>query len=381
MKNKIITISMLVLVSAGVWYYQSSQSGTAEPAQSPTGPIKVNVTAHVVQSELIDMKMNLPGRTVAFQQSQVRPQVTGIIKERMFREGALVEKGQQLYQLDDARYQANLKSALANLQSAKASFKSIQAKFNRIKSLVGSQAVSQQDLDDVEAQLDQAKAAIAVADASVALEKINVDYTRVKAPISGRIGKSNVTVGALVTASQSAVLTTITQLNPIYVDMQVSGAESVNIQKQINSDQKMAVELRDHDQSKGELAFSAVTVDESTGSVALRAVMDNSNGYLLPGLFVNADVSLGQQQQVLVPQRAATRNPAGDLMVWVVNSDNTVGSQIIQASLTHNNQWIVSSGLKSGDRVVVEGYQRLAPGTEVAFTPWNASAGQAQTGE
>ena len=381
MKNKIITISMLVLVSAGVWYYQSSQSGAAEPAQSPTGPMKVNVTAHVVQSELIDMKMNLPGRTVAFQQSQVRPQVTGIIKERMFKEGALVEKGQQLYQLDDARYQANLKSALANLQSAKASFKSIQAKYNRIKSLVGSQAVSQQDLDDVEAQLDQAKAAIAVADASVALEKINVDYTRVKAPISGRIGKSNVTVGALVTASQSAVLTTITQLNPIYVDMQVSGAESVNIQKQINSDQKMAVELRDHDQSKGELAFSAVTVDESTGSVALRAVMDNSNEYLLPGLFVNADVLLGQQQQVLVPQRAATRNPAGDLMVWVVNSDNTVSPQIIQASLTHNNQWIVSSGLKSGDRVVVEGYQRLAPGTEVEFTPWNASAGQAQTGE
>ncbi|WP_218944307.1 efflux RND transporter periplasmic adaptor subunit [Marinicella rhabdoformis] len=370
MKNKVITVAMLMLVSAGVWYYQSGQDDAASVTQQMASPMKVSVTAHVVQTELVDVKMSFPGRTVAFQQSQVRPQVTGIITKRMFKEGALVVKGQQLYQLDDARYEANLKSAQANLQSAKASFKSIQARLNRVKSLVGSQAVSQQDLEDVEAQFDQAKAAIAVAEAAVSLEKINLDYTRVYAPISGRIGKSNVTVGALVTASQSAVLTTITQLNPIYVDMQVSGDDLQPIQKHINSNEQVSVQLKGYDTEHGELIFSAVTVDENTGSVALRAKLNNQSGHLLPGLFVNAEVSLGMQNHILVPQRATTRNPNGDLQVWVISPDNTVNSRIIKADQAHNDHWIVTQGLEAGERVVIEGYQRLTPGAEVDFKKW-----------
>lgn len=374
MKNKIITVAVLALAGAGVWYYQSSQSEAVTAQQVPAGPKKVNVTALVVQPEMVDINMTFPGRTVAFQQSQVRPQVTGIITERMFKEGALVEKGQQLYQLDDARYEANFKSTQANLQSAKASFKSIQARYNRIKSLIGSQAVSQQDLEDVEAQLDQAKAAIAVAEAAVSLEKINLDYTRVYAPISGRIGKSNVTVGALVTASQSAVLTTITQLNPIYVDMQVSGDDLQPIQKHINSNEQVSVQLKGYNTEHGELIFSAVTVDENTGSVALRAKMNNEDRHLLPGLFVSAEVSLGMQKHILVPQRAATRNPNGTLQVWIIESDNTVSSRLIEAKQTQKNQWIVTQGLKSGDRIVIEGYQRLAPGAEVTYTDWVSEA-------
>ncbi len=382
MKNKTGIWFVLILATAsGIWYYQNN-SKTGQAAQSmAAGPVKTSVTTLTVKSEPVNLTISLPGRTAAFTQSQVRPQVSGIIKERLFQEGTMVTKGQPLYQLDAARYEANLKSAQANLQSAKANFKAIKAKHNRIKSLILKKAVSQQDLDDIEAQMDQAKAAISVAEAAVALEKINVDYSHVYAPISGRIGRSNLTVGALVTASQADSLATITQLNPIYVDMQASETDSILIQKILNSGQQIDVSLADNElgEVRGKLAFSDVMVSETTGSVGLRAVMQNDEGALLPGLYVNAEISLGEQESILVPQRATTRNAKGELLVWVVNDKNVANPQNIQVSRALGSNWVVTAGLQKGDSVVVEGYQRLGPGSEVEATEWQATSAKNQS--
>ncbi|MEZ5471797.1 MAG: efflux RND transporter periplasmic adaptor subunit [Marinicella sp.] len=375
MKNKSFIIIALIIVIAGAyWYYQQSQGQSlGGPGGYPGGNQVLKVSSIKVVEEPVTLKMALPGRTSAYKQSQVRPQVTGIIKERLFKEGAFVEKGQQLYQLDEAQYEANLKSAQANLLSAKANLKATQARFNRIKSLEKKQAVSQQDLDDAEAQLDQAKANISVAEAAVALEQINVDYTRVYAPIAGRIGKSNLTVGALVTASQTQALAVITQLNPIYVDMQVSGEQASWVQQQINTGAEITVELTglnvDHPAS-GVLEFSDVNVNETTGSVGLRALMDNLEGTLLPGLFVNAEITLGERVGVMVPQRATTRTPDGELSVWVIGNNNQANPRIINVNRAVGDQWVVIGGLQNGDEIVVEGYQRLSPGAQVESSTW-----------
>ncbi len=372
------TVALIVVALIAVVGYQWFKTDETGPAQNATaGQPAIQVSVLQVKQEPVTLKMTLPGRTSAYRQSQVRPQVSGIIKERLFKEGASVEKGQQLYQLDDAQYVANLKSAQANLLSAKANLKTIQARFNRTQSLESRKAVSEQDLDDVEAQLDQAKADISVAEAAVAIQQINVDYTRVYAPIGGRIGKSNLTVGALVTAGQSQALAVITQLDPMYVDMQVSGQQAIWIQQQINNDATIKVELIGQDMdhpASGVLEFSDVNVNETTGSVGLRALMDNSNGLLLPGLFVNAEISLGEREGVLVPQRAATRTPDGELSVWVIDANNQAHLKIIKVNRALGDQWVVIEGLEGGESIVVEGYQRLSPGAQVSTAPWSAPA-------
>ncbi len=382
MRNKIIWILVvLALAVAAYWFYNKRQAGGAGQAGFPSGQQVTQVTAVVVKPQPVTVTMNLPGRTVAYQQSQVRPQVSGIITERLFKEGSLVEKGQQLYQLDDARYAANLKSAKANLMSAKANLKTTEARYKRVKSLEQRQAISEQDLDDVMAQLDQAKAAIAVQEAAVALEQINVDYTHVYAPISGRIGKSNLTVGALVTASQQQSLAVITQLDPMYVDLQVSGEQAVMVQQQLNQNAALEVVLSDvpgQEKVQGVLEFSDVNVNETTGAVGLRAKVDNPNKTLLPGLFVNAQVFLGEQNSILIPQRAAIRKPSGELLVWVIENNNQVRAQLIKVSHAQNNQWVVVDGLSDGDQIVVEGYQRLAEGAQVNATPWQDASAAAQ---
>lgn len=380
MKTK-TTVALIVVALVAVVGYQWFKTDETGPAQNATtGQPAIQVSVLQVKQEPVTLKMTLPGRTSAYRQSQVRPQVSGIIKERLFKEGASVEKGQQLYQLDDAQYVANLKSAQANLLSAKANLKTIQARFNRTQSLESRKAVSEQDLDDVEAQLDQAKADISVAEAAVAIQQINVDYTRVYAPIGGRIGKSNLTVGALVTAGQSQALAVITQLDPMYVDMQVSGQQAIWIQQQINNDATIKVELIGQDMdhpASGVLEFSDVNVNETTGSVGLRALMDNSNGFLLPGLFVNAEISLGEREGVLVPQRAATRTPDGELSVWVIDANNQARLKIIKVNRALGDQWVVIEGLAGGENIVVEGYQRLSPGAQVSTAPWSAPAASA----
>ena len=374
MKNKTLwAIAISAIAILAYWYFYSNQGDQAGQGGFPSGQQVTQVTAMVVEAQPVATTMNLPGRTVAYRQSQVRPQVSGIITERLFKEGSMVEKGQQLYQLDDARYAANLRSAQASLMSAKANLNTTQARYKRVKSLEQRQAISEQDLDDVVAQLDQAKAAIAVQEAAVALEQINVDYTHVYAPISGRIGKSNLTVGALVTASQEQSLAVITQLDPMYVDLQVSGEQAVMVQQQLSQNKVLEVLLSDvpgQEKVKGVLEFSDVNVNETTGAVGLRAVVDNLDKTLLPGLFVNAKVNLGEQNSILIPQQAAIRKSTGDLVVWVIESSHQVREQMIQVSHAQDNQWVVVGGLSDGDQIVIEGYQRLAQGAQVEATAW-----------
>lgn len=377
MKNKVTwVIVILALAAFGYWFFNSGQTGEAGQGSAPPGQPATQVSALEVKAQPVATTMSLPGRTVAYRQSQVRPQVSGIITERLYKEGSLVEQGQQLYQLDGARYEANLKSAKANLMSAKANLKTTEARYKRIRSLEQQQAISEQDLDDVRAQLDQARAAIAVQEAAVDIEQINVDYTRVYAPISGRIGKSNLTVGALVTASQEQGLAVITQLDPMFVDLQVSGEQALMVQQQLNKNAALEVLLSDvpgQENIKGVLEFSDVNVNETTGAVGLRAVVDNPDKSLLPGLFVNAKVSLGEQNSILIPQQAAIRKPSGELVVWVIEANNQVREQAIKVSHSQNNQWVVVSGLKQGDQIVVEGYQRLAEGAQVNAAAWQDS--------
>lgn len=353
------------------------------------GPVPVETIR--VKQQSVDMTMQLPARVVAYRQSEVRPQVSGIIEERLFEQGSLVEKGQKLYQLDDARYIANLKSAEADLQNARAQLKTIKTRAKRIRSLEAQKAVSQQDLDDVEAQLSQAEAGIAVAQANVDLQKINIEYAQIKAPISGRIGQTFLTEGALVSSGQDQPLAIITQLSPVYVDMQVSADRAQRVMSLL-SQQQRAKETQDSEeqtpqenrltvsipQNNGEsltgyLEFSDVVVEQSTGAITLRAVIENEPVNLLPGMFVTASLQLGTSEDILVPQRATSRNPLGGLDVWVVNDDNTATKKTLQSRQAYQDQWIIENGIQAGEELVVVGYQKLQPGAEVKTSPWQGS--------
>lgn len=386
MKKQILiaVVALLLLAGGGAWYYFAGGAGKGGEEQygghGQRPPQAVSVLP--LEAQTINMTYKLPGRVTAYRQSQVRPQVDGIITARLFEEGSNVEKGQPLYQIDDARYRAALNSALADLKSAEASVKTVEARASRYTELVKIDAVSQQEYDDVVAQLDQARAAIAVAQAAVDVAQVNLDYTKVYAPIDGRISRSFVTEGALVTASQSQHLATITQLQPVYVDMQQSGAEAVDLRAYMTGQDKIPVTLYLDDASqrvyphKGELKFSEVTVDETAGSVTLRAEVPNPDELLLPGLFVRTQLDLGPHELLLVPQRAATRMPDGSLQVWVVDGENKARPRTVTASQSQGNSWIVTAGLKAGDKVIVKGYQKVGPDMTVTPSLWEEAAGK-----
>lgn len=356
------------------------QSGGGAPP-----PPEVSVVA--IEPQRVAVITELPGRTVAYRVAEVRPQVGGIVQKRLFQEGMEVKAGQQLYQIDPATYQAAVASANADLVKAQANLKSIQAKAARYADLVQINAVSRQDYDDVVAGLDQAKAQIMVAQAAVSTARINLDYTKVYAPISGRIGKSGVTEGALVTAGQPTALATITQLDPIHVDVSQSSSELMRLRQamaagQIQQDAAGAAPVsltvdgagKPYEQ-QGSLQFSEVTVDQSTGTVLLRAVFPNPKQELYPGLFVRARIEQGvREQALLVPQRAVVRTPDGGAMVWVVGADNKVNPRPIELGATVGDKSLVQKGLASGDQVVVEGLQKVRPGAEVKAVPVGAGA-------
>lgn len=380
-KGFALTILFLLLVSGGGYYYWDNYVNVEEggEAHAMAGAMVSSVSVLEMQTQKINVTRSLPGRVSALRQSQVRPQVNGIITERLFEEGVYVEKGQQLYQIDDARYKAALTSAEADLKSAKSNIASINARASRYKKLVKIDAVSRQEYDDVKAQLDQANAEVAVAEAAVAVAQVNLDYTKVYAPISGRIGRSLVTEGALVTANQTSSMAVITQLDPVYVDMQLASAEVVVIQQAIKNQADslpVTLLLGENNQMvyplKGSLKFSEVTIDETTGSVTLRAVVPNPEGVLLPGLFVRASLELGEENALLIPQRATTRNPDGSLSVWVV-SNGKASPASIQVSRAYQDSWIVTEGIKPGDQVIIEGYQKIRPGADVQTSPWQVA--------
>lgn len=357
---------------------QAAQAGPAGAGQQQAPTVSV-VT---VENQTVQHSVTLPGRVSAMQQSQVRPQVEGVLTERLFEEGALVEKGQQLYQIDDARYAAQLASAKADLKSAEANLKTLEARSNRYKDLLTRNAVSQQEYDDALAQAQQAEAQIGVAQAAVDLAQVDLDFTKVYAPISGQISRSYVTVGALVTASQTQQLATITQLDPVFVDMQQSGKGVLTLRRAMQQNGTLPVKLildestgekYEHD---GQLKFSEVTVDETTGAVALRAEFPNPDSLLMPGLFVKATVMLGESEELLVPQRATTRQPDGSISIMTVNSSNKVVPKTIAVGDTYKDQYIVKSGLNGGEKVIVTGYQKVQPDMQVNTKPWQPQNNQ-----
>lgn len=351
---------------------QPQQGAAAQAAPPP----EVNVLTLAPQR--VPLYTDLPGRTSAYRVAEVRPQVSGIVLKRLFEEGSEVKAGQQLYQIDPSTYQANVQSAQADLSKARATLKSIQAKAARYAELVKINAVSRQDHDDVVASLDQAKADIMVAQAAVDTAQISVDYTKVYAPISGRIGKSAITEGALVTANQTTPMATITQLDPIYVDVNQSSSDLMRLRQALSAGllQQGAADSADVtltlDGSSqvygqpGKLQFADVTVDESTGAVQVRAVFPNPNKDLYPGLFVRARVEQGvRENALLVPQRALVRQPDGSAAVWVVGADNKAAMRPVQTAQALGDQWLINSGLQPGERIVVEGLQKVRPGAEV----------------
>jgi membrane fusion protein (multidrug efflux system) len=349
------------------------QQASASP--QPAGPPEVGVV--VVKPQDVTLTSELPGRTSARLVAEVRPQVGGIIQKRLFTEGADVKAGQVLYQIDPATYKAAYDSARAAQARAQANLIPARLKEERFRDLVKIKAVSQQDYDDASAALKLAEADLASSKAALETARINLAYTRVTAPISGRIGRSSITDGALVTASQSAPLATIQQLSSMYVDVTQSSAELLRLKRTLASGLlkssgagQARVRLILEDGSPyplpGTLKFSEVTVDESTGSITLRAVFPNPNQTLLPGMFVRAVVEEGDNPQaILVPQRGVTRNPKGDAVVMVVGAGDKVEQRVIKVARTVGDNWLVSEGLKAGDRVILEGTQRAKPGTVV----------------
>ncbi|MBQ4827967.1 efflux RND transporter periplasmic adaptor subunit [Alteromonas sp. MMG017] len=374
MKRVFYVITTLALLVGAIGC--SSESEQAGAGQQGMPPQSVSVLTIARQS--VTHEMILPGRVTPSRQSQVRPQVDGVITERLFEEGAQVEKGQQLYQIDDARYRAQLNSTIADVKSAEANLKTLEAKARRYDDLIKQNAISRQEYDDVIAQKEQAQAAIIVAEAAVDLARVNLGYTKVYAPISGRISRSFVTEGTLATTNQTQQFATITQLNPIFIDMQESGRAILTLRQAMQEQGSMPVELTlDEATGKkyehtGSVKFSEVTVDESTGSVALRAEMPNPDGLLLPGLFVKGHVITGTEQALLVPQRATMRQQDGSLSVYVVNSNDEVEARALKTSDIYKDQYIVTSGIKEGDRLIVSGYQKVKPGSKVNTSEWQS---------
>jgi membrane fusion protein (multidrug efflux system) len=383
--KKIYRIKLIVIVGVLITGLMFIGCGKKQPGgQSQIAAPEVAVIT--LQPERAMLTTELPGRTSAYLIAEVRPQVSGIIQERLFIEGSDVEAGDVLYQIDPAVYQANYDSANAALARAEANLIPIRLKAERYADLVKINAVSQQEYDDASAALKQAEADVEANKAAVETARINLAYTKVTAPISGRIGRSSVTVGALVTANQPAALATIQQLSPIYVDVTQSSAEMLRLKQSIassllksNEASHANVRLFLEDGSlyplTGTLEFSEAMVDQSTGSVTLRAIFPNPKHTLLPGMFVRAILDEGvNEHAILVPQRGVTRNPAGDAMVMVVGSEEKVEPRVIKVLRNVGENWLVSEGLKAGDRVILEGLQKARPGTPVKAVPFGSKA-------
>lgn len=339
-------------------------------------PPAVEVEVVTIRPQPVNLVVELPGRTAAYRIAEVRPQVGGIIKKRLFTEGSEVKAGQLLYQIDPDTYQAKFDSAKATLARAEALEYSARLKAQRYKTLVQTKAASEQDQVEMDATWKQTVADVAAAKAALDSARINLDYTRVTAPISGRIGKSAVTEGALVTAEQATALATIQQLDPLYVDLNQSSIELLNLRKELSAGQKhnrdtsqpVKVLLEDGSEygQTGMLEFSDVTVNQTTGTVILRAIVANADHELLPGMFVRARIDKGQVPNgILVPAASVSRDRKGQAMVMLVNDQSIVEARLIQAGQNMGDQILVSEGLADGEQLIVSGLQKIKAGVPV----------------
>ncbi len=340
------------------------------------GPLSVGFV--VVKSSSVPVVADLPGRTVAFQSSQVRPQVSGVIQRRFFKEGSLVRQGQTLYQIDPQLYRAAVNQAEANFQSAQASASAAAVRAERLKPLAEMEAVSKQDYTDANATALQAKASVAQTRAQLETARINLRFSTVPAPITGRIGRSLFTEGALVTVNQTDPLATIQRLDPIFVDIQQSSADLLALRRSISQGGLTAAQARVklllEDGSTygptGTIEFSEVTVDPSTGTVTLRATFPNPDGVLLPGMFVRAQFDQAiNTRAILVPQEAVTRQATGEASVFIVGPGNKAVRRVITTQRADGANWVVTDGLKAGDKVIVQGTGQLRPDAPIKPVP------------
>ena len=340
-----------------------------------------------LRGQSVTLSSELTGRVNATMTSDVRPQVDGIIKQRLFTEGAEVKAGQVLYQIDPASYQASYDQAAAQLKNAQATVQSTRLKSQRYAALVKENGVSQQDADDAKAAYLAAVASVAQYQAALETARINLAYTQVRAPIAGRIGISSVTPGALVTASQSDALATIRALDPIYVDLTQSSAQLLKLRRQQAALQRgavtpVAIKLEDGTPyaHAGKLELTEVAVDEATGSVTLRAVFPNPEHELLPGMYVHATVANGvDPKAILAPQQGITRNAKGEATALVVDEQNKVAQRTVSAERVVGSNWLIGSGLNEGDRLIVEGTSKVTIGA--AVKPGEVSVDKTQLGE
>ncbi|MFB3896638.1 MAG: efflux RND transporter periplasmic adaptor subunit [bacterium] len=373
--HKISTLSWIptvavVLILAGC----TSHPPQGMPKMTP------EVTTVTVQTQRLVLTTDLPGRATSSRVSEVRPQVSGLILKRFFKEGSFVKEGDLLYQIDSAQYQAAYNQANAAVGIAEANLPALRLRVERFKALVATHAIGQQDYDDAVAALHLAEAQLESAKTAVESARINLSYTPIKAPISGQIGKSNVTEGAMVTAYQAIPLATIQQLDPIYVDVPESTAAILKLQNQLidkkyssnSALQKKVTILREDGSTyllEGTLEFRDVTVNPTTGSVSLRITVPNPKHTLLPGMFLHAVVKEGiLEKAILVPQAGVIRDQKGEPYCWVVDTSGKAQMQMLTIDRAVGNQWLISSGLTAGDRIIVEGTQRLQPGVMVTLT-------------
>jgi membrane fusion protein (multidrug efflux system) len=368
-------LALLVLVSGC-----AAKAPKATPAPPEAGYV-------VLKPQDVPLPVELAGRTAAFETSEVRPQVSGLIKARRFTEGALVRQGQTLYEIDPSLYRAAEAQAAASLANAEATQAAAQAKADRYKPLADIEAVSRQDYTDAAAAAKQAAAQVGEARAALQTARINVAFTRVPAPISGRIGRSLATTGALVTSGQADALTTIERLDPIYVDIQQSSADLTALRRELASGgvapASAEVRLTLEDGSAypyaGRIEFAEAIVDPQTGAVTLRARFPNPDAILLPGMFVRASLSQAVAKgAILVPQQGVSRDPRGNATVLVVGAGNRATLRTVVADRTLGDDWLVTKGLSSGDRVIVEGLDRIRPGALVRPVPAGSPPTQAK---
>jgi len=351
-------------------------AGCDRQQQSPP-PHVPEVAVVTVRPHKVVLTTELPGRTSAFRVAVIRPQVSGLILKRLFTEGSDVKAGQALYQIDPAPFQASLDNAKAALSRSEANLSAISLKAERLRELLADKAVSRQDYDDATAALKQTEADIEYWKAMVKSALINRGFTRITAPISGRIGRSQVTEGAIVTAYQPVAMATIQQLDPMYVDVSQSTTDLLRLKNLLKSgqldqngaSQKKVGLILDDDTTypwKGTLQFRGVTVEPSTGTVVLRIVFSNPENILLPGMFVRAVVKEGvNAQAILIPQQAVSRDPKGNPLALVVDSQNKVEQRQLTIDRAIGNKWLVTSGLTPGERVIVEGVLKVRPGATV----------------
>jgi membrane fusion protein (multidrug efflux system) len=371
--NKLTPLALLALLVG------QSACGAKDPPKAPQVPEAGYV---VMSTQTVPLQLELAGRTTAYETSEVRPQVSGVIKQRHFVEGSVVKKDQTLYEIDPSLYRATVAQAEANLANAQATREAAEAKAARYKPLADIEAVSKQDYTDARSAANQATAQVAQAKAALDTARINLRFTKVPAPISGKIGRSLVTVGALVTTGQADALTSIQRLDPIFVDIQQSSAALVTLRRELSSGgvtpSSATVRLTLEDGSQypipGRVEFAEPVVDPNTGSVTLRATFPNPNGLLLPGMYVRARLSQATAQNaILAPQQAISRDPVGNATVYLVSADNKAVLRTITANQTVGDKWLVTAGLAPGDKVITEGINRLKPGQPIHPVPAGSS--------